>query len=515
MPKKTHNSYYTTAQRAEALRNLKNPNKSAEDVHGAHPKIDRTSTAYIHARAAEDLRLADLALREHIRANTQLHEMRTGSIVAKIPDIPRPINQRVVDFVGSARKYGNAFIGSARKYGNAFIGSARRYRDEDYQGLGSTDNIKSRNAKELIKYKGLPKQANESSTVSLKIVGDKVQGVGLRKKFHKLLNKHKLKGLAVNDSERGIVEATLKGTSKQRNRLEKELSSLLKEETGANVTITEHSNVPRLKSVSMNRKELTEFNKKLYLGYLRSKKPSKKQMKELGTKSNMSYSQVVSDIMPRYLLKKTKSGGLSGKVTQLALKQLKGDTMPYEYMLEKNLVRSREDALKIMHPKDRAEFEKTASLYTWITKQAKEDPNAPGKGMGTAGNAARISRVDPKKLAIMNKKYPKLFPELNGLANKQTSRYDQLTKSTQLAKKHGSRRAKEVLDTDSWMPSIDRMKYNKAINATKAYDVLRKTKSKQQAIDSMGFIERKAINKLIDKGMINASTGGYRNTNAV
>jgi len=204
------------------------------------------------------------------------------------------------------------------------------------------------------------KKASDTETVALEILGDKVQGVGLRKKLHGLLDRDGLEGLAVNNPEEEIVEAILSGTPEQRNKVEKELASLIESETGAPVTINEHSDVPDLQDVHLSKEDLAELDKSLFMRYIQSDKPTDEQLAELGLASNMSHEKIIEDMTPRYRLKGTPDGGLEGRVPELAMRQLRREIAPYHYMLDDKLVRSQLEALQIMHPEDREKYFKTA-----------------------------------------------------------------------------------------------------------------------------------------------------------
>ncbi len=211
-----------------------------------------------------------------------------------------------------------------------------------------------------------------SEAVSLDIQGDQVQGVGLRKKLHALIDKHKVSGLAVNDPVNNEVQAVLDAPARKRKLIKRILAKQIKKETGSPVTITEKAELPEMKDISMSSEQMQDLSANLYLKFLQSHKAEGKDLWK--HKPDISIEKAEEDMLPRYRLKKEEDGSYTGRVPELARKQLMQEEAPYYYMLDDALVTDKETAMKKMHPTDQAYFNKAAFLhgYTNETMMSKE-----------------------------------------------------------------------------------------------------------------------------------------------
>ncbi len=205
-----------------------------------------------------------------------------------------------------------------------------------------------------------PAAVKEGQAVALDIQGDQVQGVGLRKKLHQLIEDHKAEGLAVNNPVKKTVEAVLDASPEKRKLITDLLAKQIEEETGSPVTITEKPELPVMHDIELTPEDLTDLSAHLYLKFLQSHKAEGKDLWR--DKPDITLAKAEEDMIPRYRLKKTDEGNYVGKVPELARKQLMKEEAPYHYMLDEALVADQLTALNKMHPDDRLKFfDKTAS----------------------------------------------------------------------------------------------------------------------------------------------------------
>ena len=170
--------------------------------------------------------------------------------------------------------------------------------------------------------------------------GKAVQGVGLRKTFHKLLADHKMKGMAVNDADKDTVELSMQGSDTQRNKILDLLSANLKASTGHVIDIKKSDNDTGLRKIDMSEQDLDKLNDLHYSRYMRSHKmdPSDTVKKSRGLFNK--------ELVERYLLKR-KGNKLVGEVPELAHKQLSGSVYPYSFMKDENMIRTHKEAMKL------------------------------------------------------------------------------------------------------------------------------------------------------------------------
>ncbi len=138
------------------------------------------------------------------------------------------------------------------------------------------------------------------------------------------------------------------------------------------------------------------------------------------------------------------------------------------------------------------------------------DPLAAGQGFTAEGNKARV--VPAEKTKKYNKEQPGMLAAIKAKADKATSRNQQLKETVQIAKDFKNPDAEAALSTSYW-PSPTRGLYNDALKYTKQYDKLRKTKSKDKALNDMSWLGSKSIKKLINWGFINADNQDYNANN--
>ncbi len=200
-----------------------------------------------------------------------------------------------------------------------------------------------------------------AEAVSLNIEGDQVQGVGLRKKLHGLIEEHGADGLAVNNPVDKTVEAILDAEPEVREVIEQELAKQIEAETGSPVSITESDELAEMKDIKLTPEELKDLSAHLFLRFLQSTKAEGKD--EWSHSPDITLQKAEEDMMPRYRLTKDEDGNYVGKVPELARKQLMKEEAPYHYMLDDALVASQLEGLAKMHPTDREHFFKQSQAY--------------------------------------------------------------------------------------------------------------------------------------------------------
>ena len=174
--------------------------------------------------------------------------------------------------------------------------------------------------------------------------GEKVQGVGLRKMYHSLLEEQGLPGLAVNNEETGDVELSFDGDEAKRKEVFDQLSSRVKAKTGHPITFTPTANPQVSVPVNLSNIDAEKLNAIHHLAYRMSNlyNPNDSAMD-----SNNSFKEKIAD---RFRLQ-VNQRGLQGTVPSRASEQLSGNRPMYDFMLPDQRTRSEEEALSDM-PKD-------------------------------------------------------------------------------------------------------------------------------------------------------------------
>ena len=171
--------------------------------------------------------------------------------------------------------------------------------------------------------------------------GEKVQGVGLRKMYHSLLEEQGLPGLGVNNEDTGDVELSFDGDEAKRQEVFNQLGSRVQAKTGHPVTFAPvdipQSSVP----VSLSNKDTERLNAIHHLAYRMSNMydPADPLLD-----SNDNFKQKLAD---RFRLQ-VNQRGLKGTVPSRAAEQLLGTRPMYEGMMPARRTRSEEEALSDM-----------------------------------------------------------------------------------------------------------------------------------------------------------------------
>ena len=171
------------------------------------------------------------------------------------------------------------------------------------------------------------------------ISGNAVQGVGLRKLYHSLVDKHKANGIAVNDPIHGVVKIHLDADNNKRDKILKLLSDAIEKKTGHKVDIKPSKHKFKMRKVVLTPDIMDRVNKKHYARYIRS---------SIFTENDpfvTPLDKYKDDITHRYRLA-TKGDKLVGIVPDDAYKQLIGKQYPYKFMYEP--VRTRSEALALV-----------------------------------------------------------------------------------------------------------------------------------------------------------------------
>lgn len=171
--------------------------------------------------------------------------------------------------------------------------------------------------------------------------GEKVQGVGLRKMYHSLLDEQGLPGLGVNNEDTGDVELSFDGDEVKRQEVFDQLGSMVQAKTGHPVTFAPvdipQSSVP----VKLTNKDTERLNAIHHLAYRMSNMydPADSLLD-----SNDNFKQKLAD---RFRLQVSRRG-LKGTVPSRAAEQLLGTRPMYEGMMPDRRIRSEEEALSDM-----------------------------------------------------------------------------------------------------------------------------------------------------------------------
>ena len=173
--------------------------------------------------------------------------------------------------------------------------------------------------------------------------GDSVQGVGLRKLYHTLLDEKGISGLGVNNEETGNVELAFNGDEAQRKNVFDELATRIQAKTGKPVTFAPLAVPQQMTSVNLSNADAARLNAIHHLAYRMSNMydPSDSAMHDDATfKQNMA---------DRFRLSVTDKG-LTGTVPSRAAEQLLGTRPMYSAMAPEHRVRDEDEAMKNMAP---------------------------------------------------------------------------------------------------------------------------------------------------------------------
>ena len=171
--------------------------------------------------------------------------------------------------------------------------------------------------------------------------GNKVQGVGLRKLYHSLLDERGLTGLGVNNEDTGDVELSFDGDEVRRKEVFKELAARIRAKTNHPVTFAP-TTVPQTSTpVKLSNKDSERLNAIHHLAYRMSNMydPADPLMDP-----NDTFKQKLAD---RFRLQVNKRG-LTGTVPSRAAEQLLGTRPMYAGMMPARRTRSEAEALSDM-----------------------------------------------------------------------------------------------------------------------------------------------------------------------
>ena len=261
------------------------------------------------------------------------------------PLTPELINQSLFDVVGagdSQMGYGEEGLKAAlRRWQEAK--DAGTLKSTQYMGMNINPRIEVITPSKLkpTAVNLLPTPDLTKNAAMYNVTGDKVQGVGLRKLYHSLLEANKLKGLAVNNEETGDVELSFDGKAKDRAKLFKELSDLIQAKTQRPINIEKSKIQQKLVPVNMTG---ADVDKVIGLGHLAYRRSPAYDPKDQVLKST---EEGQKELMDRYRLG-LENGNLVGKVPQRAYEQLMGVRPMYKAFAPESLVRSEEEALSGM-----------------------------------------------------------------------------------------------------------------------------------------------------------------------
>ena len=173
--------------------------------------------------------------------------------------------------------------------------------------------------------------------------GDSVQGVGLRKLYHALLDEKGISGLGVNNEETGNVELAFNGDEAQRKNVFDELATRIQAKTGKPVTFAPLAVPQQMTPVNLSNADAARLNAIHHLAYRMSNMydPSDAAMHDDATfKQNMA---------DRFRLAVTDKG-LTGTVPSRAAEQLLGTRPMYSAMAPEYRIRDEDEAMKDMAP---------------------------------------------------------------------------------------------------------------------------------------------------------------------
>lgn len=171
--------------------------------------------------------------------------------------------------------------------------------------------------------------------------GNKVQGVGLRKLYHSLLDERGLTGLGVNNEDTGDVELSFDGDEARRKEVFKELAARIKAKTNHPVTFAPTTVPQTSTSVRLSNKDAERLNAIHHLAYRMSNMydPTHPLMDP-----NDTFKQKLAD---RFRLQ-VNQRGVQGTVPSRAAEQLLGTRPMYAGMMPARRTRSEAEALSDM-----------------------------------------------------------------------------------------------------------------------------------------------------------------------
>jgi acylphosphatase len=200
--------------------------------------------------------------------------------------------------------------------------------------------------------------------------GNKVQGVGLRKLYHSLLDERGLTGLGVNNEDTGDVELSFDGDEARRKEVFKELAARIRAKTNHPVTFAP-TTVPQTSTpVKLSNKDSERLNAIHHLAYRMSNMydPADPLMDP-----NDTFKQKLAD---RFRLQVNKRG-LTGTVPSRAAEQLLGTRPMYAGMMPARRTRSEAEALSDMPMEQQQRLFKALKSGRGFLAAAKEKSAAP------------------------------------------------------------------------------------------------------------------------------------------
>lgn len=184
--------------------------------------------------------------------------------------------------------------------------------------------------------------------------GDKVQGVGLRKMYHSLLEEQGLPGLGVNNEDTGDVELSFDGDEAKRQEVFNQLGSRVQAKTGHPVTFAPVDIPQTSVPVKLTNKDTERLNAIHHLAYRMS---NMYNPADSSLDSNDDFKQKLAD---RFRLQ-VNQRGLRGTVPSRAAEQLLGTRPMYEGMMPARRTRSEEEALSDMAEEQKLRLMKALS----------------------------------------------------------------------------------------------------------------------------------------------------------
>lgn len=167
----------------------------------------------------------------------------------------------------------------------------------------------------------LPADSNKGQTFV--VSGEKTQGMGLRKLFHKLLDERGVNGLAVNNPHTNEVELSL--SAPEPDSVLKELVARVKAEKNRDVEYRPSDHDTQMVPVEVRNRMLERLRQMHYKAYLES------SLYDPNDSELIPRDKHRIDIADRYRLQDT-GKALVGMVPERAARQLRGEEMPYSWM---------------------------------------------------------------------------------------------------------------------------------------------------------------------------------------
>lgn len=194
------------------------------------------------------------------------------------------------------------------------------------------------NKNEIVKQAAIAvtaKCAFEKNAVASYVVsGSKVQGIGLRKLVHELMDAHNVTGLATNDPNTGDVYLDFEHTNP--NSFSRKIVELIEKKKGVKIDLQPREERTKFYNVNLSPEKLNEMRLAHFKRYLRS------SIFDPNDSTLVPYDKHVDNVASRYRLSQD-AGYLKGRVPLQARNQLLLKEMPYEFMSDDKLVRSEQD----------------------------------------------------------------------------------------------------------------------------------------------------------------------------